>query len=31
MQTLHARMIAQRELVFEGLVITKALDYNLKR
>lgn len=24
-------MIAQRELVFEGLVITKALDYSLKR
>ena len=31
MQTLHAWMIAQRELVFEGLVITKALDYSLKR
>ena len=24
-------MIAQRELVFEGLVITKALDYSLNR
>ena len=24
-------MIAQRRLVFEGLVITKALDYSLKR
>ena len=31
MQTLHAWMIAQRELVYEGLVITKALDYSLKR
>ena len=31
METLHAWMIAQRELVFEGLVITKALDYSLKR
>ena len=31
MEALHAWMIAQRELVFEGLVITKALDYSLKR
>ena len=31
METLHAWMIAQRELVFEGLAITKALDYSLKR
>ena len=31
METLHAWMIAQRELVFEGLVITKALDYSLNR
>ena len=31
MDALHAWMIAQRELVFEGLVITKALDYSLKR
>ena len=31
MKTLHAWMIAQRERVFEGLVITKALDYSLKR
>jgi len=31
MQTLHAWMIAQRELVFEGFAITKALDYSLKR
>ena len=31
METLHAWMIAQRELVFEGLAITKALAYSLKR
>ena len=31
METLHAWMLAQRELVFEGLTITKALDYSLKR
>ena len=31
MDALHAWMIAQRELVFEGLVITKALDYSLNR
>ena len=31
METLHAWMIAQRELVFEGVAITKALDYSLKR
>ena len=31
METLHAWMIAQRELVFEGLIITRALDYSLKR
>ena len=31
METLHAWMIAQRELVFEGVTITKALDYSLKR
>ena len=31
METLHAWMLAQRELVFEGLAITKALDYSLKR
>ena len=31
MDALHAWMIAQRELVFEGLAITKALDYSLKR
>lgn len=27
----HTWMIAQREIVHEGLAITKALDYNLKR
>ena len=31
METLHAWMIAQRELVFEGLAITKALAYSLNR
>ena len=31
MEALHAWMLAQRELVFEGLAITKALDYSLKR
>ena len=31
METLHTWMIAQREFVFEELVITKALDYSLKR
>ena len=31
METLHAWMIDQRGLVFEGLAITKALDYSLKR
>ena len=31
METLHAWMIAQREIVFEGVAITKALDYSLKR
>ena len=31
METLHAWMLAQRELVYEGLAITKALDYSLKR
>ena len=31
MDAFHAWMIAQRELVHEGLGITKALDYSLKR
>lgn len=31
METLHAWIIDQRGLVFEGLAITKALDYSLKR
>ena len=31
MDALHAWMIAQSELVFEGLANTKALDYSLKR
>ena len=31
METLHAWMIAQRELVHDGVAIAKALDYSLKR
>lgn len=31
MDAFHVWMIAQRELVHEGLGITKALDYSLKR
>lgn len=31
MEPLHAWLIAQRELLFEGLVITKVLDYSIKR
>ncbi|RAI71183.1 hypothetical protein DOZ80_04870 [Pseudomonas fluorescens] len=31
MDALHAWMIAQRQLVHDGLVIAKALDYSLKR
>ncbi|WP_434559381.1 IS66 family transposase [Pseudomonas sp. R1-6] len=31
MDAFHTWMIAQRELVHEGLAITKALDYSLKR
>lgn len=31
MDAFHAWMIAQRELVHEGLGITRALDYSLKR